>query len=43
MKIVFFEVPKAEQSFFSLSFSDVDISFYEEKLNEDNIDKALRC
>jgi len=40
MKIVFFEVPKAEQSFFSGSFSDAEISFFEEKLNENNIDKA---
>ena len=40
MKIVFFEVPKAEQSFFSPSFGETEISFFEEKLNEKNIDKA---
>lgn len=39
MKIVFFEVPKMEQDFFSQSFGDADVSFIEEKLNEDNIDK----
>ncbi|MFA6300775.1 MAG: NAD(P)-dependent oxidoreductase [Candidatus Paceibacterota bacterium] len=35
MKIAFFEIPKIEQSLFSQSFGDADISFYEEKLNEE--------
>lgn len=40
MKIVFFEVPKEEQSFFSQSFSEAEVSFFEGKLNQNNIDKA---
>jgi len=40
MKIAFFEISKAEQSFFSQSFPGADVSFYEEKLNESNIGKA---
>jgi len=40
MKIVFFEVPKTEQSFFLQSFNDVDVSFFEEKLNENSVEKA---
>jgi D-lactate dehydrogenase len=41
MKIIFFEATKVEQDFFSQVFSGVDISFYAEKLNEKNINKAL--
>jgi len=40
MKIVFFEVPKIKHDMFSKSFSDVDVSFYEEKLNENNVGLA---
>ena len=40
MKIVFFEVTKVEQDFFSQAFNGLDISFFEEKLNEENINKA---
>ena len=40
MKIIFFEVPKREQDIFLKSFSGVDISFYEEKLNESNANLA---
>ena len=40
MKIVFFGLEKAEQDIYSKSFSGVDISFVEEKLDENNADKA---
>lgn len=40
MKIVFFEVPKKEQSFFSQSFAEAEVFFFEEKLNENNVEKA---
>ena len=40
MKIVIFEVPKLKQSIFLQSFSNADISFYEEKLNENNVNLA---
>lgn len=40
MKIIFFEVPKAEQPIFSQFFSDADVSFFEEKLDENNAEKA---
>lgn len=35
MKIIFFEVPKGEQDFFSQSFSDAEVYFYEERLSLD--------
>ena len=37
MKIIFFEVPKSEQSVFALAFGGSDIAFFEEKLNEENV------
>ncbi|MEK7572439.1 MAG: NAD(P)-dependent oxidoreductase [Patescibacteria group bacterium] len=40
MKITFFEVPKKEQPFFLQAFSDADVSFFEEKLNEKNVNLA---
>jgi D-lactate dehydrogenase len=40
MKITFFEVPKTEQPVFEELFAGVDITIYEEKLNENNVDKA---
>lgn len=40
MKIIFFEVPKVEQSYFSGLMSDMEVSFFEEKLNEENISLA---
>lgn len=40
MKIIFFEVPKEEQSLFPQSFNRAEVSFFEEKLNENNVDKA---
>ncbi len=40
MKITFFEVPKTEQSVFVELFAGVDITLYEEKLTESNIEKA---
>ncbi|MFA6177394.1 MAG: NAD(P)-dependent oxidoreductase [Candidatus Paceibacterota bacterium] len=40
MKIIFFEVPKIDQAFFSQSFSGMEVSFFEEKLNENSIEKA---
>src|ERR1035437_892922 len=40
MKIIFFEVPKAEQSVFLQSFSGADILFFEEKLDENNVAQA---
>ncbi len=40
MKIVFFEVPKISQSVFLESFPNMDVSFYEEKLNDSNADLA---
>ncbi len=40
MKIIFFETPKTEQAVLIKSFGDADITFYEEKLNEGNINLA---
>lgn len=40
MKIVFFETLKIEQEIFTKSLTDVDISFFEEKLSLDNVDLA---
>lgn len=40
MKIVFFDVPKVEQSFFAEALSGRDVTFFEEKLNENSIEKA---
>src|SRR3989344_1773975 len=40
MKIAFFGLEKLEQTFFSKSFDNADISFFEEKLDENNVDKA---
>ena len=37
MKIIFFEVPKEEQPIFIQSFQGQEVSFYEEKLSEDNV------
>jgi D-lactate dehydrogenase len=37
MKIIFFEVPKGEQSTFIQAFPGAEVSFYEEKLSEDNV------
>jgi len=37
MKIAFFEVPKSEQPVFMQAFNGVEVSFFEEKLNEDNV------
>lgn len=39
MKIVLFEVSKAEQAVLTGLFGDLEISFFEEKLTEDNVDK----
>jgi D-lactate dehydrogenase len=40
MKIVFFDVPKVEQSFFAESLNGAEIVFFEEKLNENSVEKA---
>jgi len=40
MKITLFEVPETEQPVFLELFSGTDITLYEEKLTENNIDKA---
>lgn len=40
MKIVFFGLEKTEQSIFLRSFNDADVSFFEEKLDENSVDKA---
>ena len=40
MKIIFFEVPKKEQPLFAQAFNGADVSFYEEKLSEDNLNLA---
>ena len=37
MKIVFFETPKTGQEIFTKYLTNVDISFFEGKLNEDNV------
>lgn len=37
MKIVFFSLGKDKQSIFEGSFGDVEVSFYEEKLDENNV------
>jgi len=41
MKIVLFEVPKKEQIVFKKLFNNLEVSFFEDKLSEDNLDKAL--
>ena len=40
MKITFFDVPKTEQPIFLELFTGVDVTLYEEKLTENNIEKA---
>jgi len=40
MKIVFFEVPKEEQAIFTNLLTGFEVSFFEEKLNEDSVSKA---
>lgn len=40
MKIILFEVPKTEQAVLAQLLAGADISFYEEKLNEDNANLA---
>ena len=40
MKIVFFGLEKAEQSLFLNSFDNAEVSFFDEKLDENNVDKA---
>ena len=40
MKIAFFEVSKTEQSIFVQAFSGAEVSFCEEKLNEENVNKV---
>ncbi|MBU0999364.1 hydroxyacid dehydrogenase [Patescibacteria group bacterium] len=35
MKILFFEIPETEQSFFSIALSEAEVSFHEEKLSLD--------
>ncbi len=40
MKIVFFGLEKDKESIFLDSFGDVEISFYDEKLDENNVEKA---
>lgn len=40
MKIAFFEVPKEEKIFFLEAFKDTDVSFFEEKLDENSAIKA---
>jgi len=40
MKIAFFEVPKVEQSSFPRSIDSIDVLFFEEKLNENSVEKA---
>jgi D-lactate dehydrogenase len=40
MKIVLFEVPKEEQTAFSQLSNEFEVSFCEEKLEENNVDKA---
>ncbi|OGI59544.1 hypothetical protein A2814_03375 [Candidatus Nomurabacteria bacterium RIFCSPHIGHO2_01_FULL_38_19] len=40
MKIIFFEVPETKQSIFAQAFNNADVSFFEEKLNQANIEKA---
>jgi len=37
MKIVFFETPKKEQEIFSKNLVDTNVSFFQEKLNKDNV------
>ena len=41
MKIIFFEVPKEEQEFFRRLLVDDEVSYFEEKLTEENKEKAL--
>ena len=40
MKIVLFEVPKEEQQVFSQLFDNLEVSFLEDKLDENNTEKA---
>ncbi len=40
MKIAFFEAPKIKQDMFLKSFSDLNVSFYEDKLTESNVNLA---
>ncbi|MFA6257843.1 MAG: NAD(P)-dependent oxidoreductase [Candidatus Paceibacterota bacterium] len=40
MKIIFFEVPKVEQASFPQSINGTEVSFFEEKLNENSVEKA---
>ncbi len=40
MKIAFFGLEQSEQSCFSESFNDVEVSFFEEKLDESSAEKA---
>ncbi|MES3031801.1 MAG: hydroxyacid dehydrogenase, partial [Patescibacteria group bacterium] len=40
MKIAFFGLEKAEQPLFLESFSDADVSFFNEKLDENNVAKV---
>lgn len=40
MKIAFFEVPKEEDSIFSSLLEGLEVSFYEEKLTEENVSLA---
>ena len=40
MKIVFFEVPKEEQVIFTNILAGIEVSFFEEKLNEESVDKV---
>ncbi|MBU0611850.1 hydroxyacid dehydrogenase [Patescibacteria group bacterium] len=43
MKIVLFEVPKIEQEILTRMVGDADVSFLEEKLTEENTEKALNA
>ena len=40
MKIVFFETPKIEQEIFLKGLTGVEISFFEDKLSENNVEQA---
>lgn len=40
MKITFFEVPKGEQTFFEGVFPGADVSFFEEKLSGNSVEKV---
>ena len=41
MKIVLFEVPKEEQAVFNQLFNGLEVSFFEDKLSKDTVEKAL--